>query len=264
MTLRLRVTSLLAASLLSALGARASAAQQGTDWDPNRVQMTRAALEDLLKSLNEAVASRAYSAAIRDHARREADAVHTRLTEGDFQVGDRIYLRVEGEQQLTDTFTVGPGRVLTLPIVGDVSLTGVLHSELESHLRKTIVKYVKDPVVQARSLIRISVLGEVARPGFYSVPTQTLVSDVLMLAGGPTRDAKLEKLHIDRGGEHVWEGRTLQQAIADGRTLDQLSLQAGDRIGVPAKGSWFTESTVRVVTLLLTVPVAVYGLTRLF
>jgi len=55
----------------------------------------------------------------------------------------------------------------------------------------------------------------------------------------------------------------LQRALADGKTLDQLSLQAGDRIEVPNGSSWFTESALRTVTLLLTLPVAIYGITRL-
>src|SRR5882672_807514 len=260
----LRTTILIAASLISALGGRSAAAQQGAGWDAKRVQMTRAALEDLLKRLDEAVGSPVYSSAIRDHARLEAAAVRARLAEGDFQLGDRIILQVEGEQQLTDTFTVGPNRALNLPIVGDVQLAGVLHADLESYLQQAIGKSVKDPIVHARSLIRIVILGEVTRPGFYTVPAQTLLSDALMLAGGPTHGAKLQNLHIDRGEERVWEGQALQQAIADGRTLDQLSLRAGDRLQVPEKGSWFNATTVRTVSMLLTLPLAIYGVRRLF
>ncbi len=259
----LGVTSLVAAALLGALRGGAVAAQQQTEGDPKRVQVARAPLEDLLKRLDAAAASPGSSGAIRDQARLEAASIRARLVDGDFVVGDRIYLRVEGEPVLTDTFTVGPGRVLTLPIAGEVSLTGVLRSELESHLHQALGRYLKEPVIQARSLIRIAVLGEVSRPGFYTVPAQTLVSDALMLAGGPTHDAKVEKLRIARGTQQVWGGQPLQQALADGKTLDQLNLQAGDRIEVPSKSSWLTESTLRAVTLLLSIPVAIYGITRL-
>jgi hypothetical protein len=259
----LSVSSLVAAALLGALRGRAVAAQQQTELDPKRAQVTRAALEDLLKRLDATAASPGSRGAIRDQARLEAASIRTRLVDGDFVAGDRIYIRVEGEQALTDTFTVGPGRVLTLPIAGEVSLKGVMRSELESHLQKALGRYIKDPVIQGRSLIRIAVLGEVTRPGFYTVPAQTLVSDALMLAGGPTREAKLDNLRIARGAQRVWEGEALERAVADGKTLDQLNLQAGDRIEVPSKSSWFTESTLRAVTLLLTIPVAIYTITRL-
>jgi len=237
--------------------------QQQPEVDPKRAQVTRAALEQLLKRLDAAAAAPGNNGAIRGQASLEAASIRTRLADGDFAAGDRIYLRVDGEQALTDTFTVGPARVLALPMTGEVSLKGVLRSELEPYLQKTLGRFIKDPVIQARSLIRIAVLGEVTRPGFYTVPAQTLVSDALMLAGGPTHEAKLENLRIARGPQRVWEGQALQRALADGKTLDQLNLQAGDRIEVPAKSSWFTESTLRAVTLLLTIPVAVYTITRL-
>ncbi len=267
----LRVLLVIAACFLTALprrtaaqGADRPAPQQGAEWDPQRVQMTRAALQDLLKRLDAAAASSAYSAAIRDHARLEAAIVRARLAEGDMQIGDRVYLQVDGEQQLTDSFTVGQGRILTLPIVGDVPLTGVLRADLEPHLRDAIGQYVRDPVIHVRSPIRIAILGEVMRQGFYLLPTQTVLSDALMLAGGPSHEAKLENLRIERGDQRVWEGQALQQAIAEGKTLDQLSLQAGDRVRVPARGTWFNATSFRIAaTLLVTIPAAIYGVRRL-
>ncbi len=267
----LHALSAIATSLLTALPGRAAAqgadrpaAPPGAEWDSQRLQMTQAALQDLLKRLDAAATSPAYSGAIRDHARVEAAAVRARLAEGDLQVGDRVYLQVEGEQQLTDSFTVGPARVLTLPIVGDVPLAGVLHADLESYLQQAIGKYVRDPVVHARSPIRIAIVGEVNRQGYYIVPTQTVLSDALMLAGGPTHEANLENLRIERAEQRVWEGQALQQAIAEGKTIDQLSLRAGDRLRVPTKGtSWFNGPTLRIVGLLLAVPATIYAVRRL-
>jgi hypothetical protein len=41
-------------------------------------------------------------------------------------------------------------------------------------------------------------------------------------------------MKIRRGDETIWEGEALQTAIVQGRTMDQLSLRAGDVIDVPA------------------------------
>ena len=66
-----------------------------------------------------------------------------------------------------------------------------------------------------------------------------------------------------RQGE-LWGGEQLQQAIAQGRTLDALNLQAGDRIVVPEKGTAAgAQSTVQVISLLVTLPVAIYGLIKI-
>lgn len=173
-----------------------------------------------------------------------------------FQVGDRILLRVEGDSVLTDTFTVIAGPALRLPVVGDVALTGVRRADLETYLTRELSRYLKDPVVRARALIRLSVLGEVARPGFYAVPADLVLADALMAAGGPTKDARVEKLRIDRGGGRLWSGARLQAAIARGATVDEMGLRAGDRITVPGRGR-DAESTVRILGVLATIPIAV-------
>jgi protein involved in polysaccharide export with SLBB domain len=167
-----------------------------------------------------------------------------------FQVGDRILLRVEGDSALSDTFTVVAGPALRLPNIGEVSLAGVRRADLEAHLTRELGRYINDPVLQARALIRVSVVGEVARPGYYAVPIDLVLTDALMLAGGATKDARVERLSIQRGNSSLWSGDPLQTAIARGATLDELGMRAGDRIQVPGKGN--PESKWRMVGLIFT------------
>jgi polysaccharide export outer membrane protein len=169
----------------------------------------------------------------------------------DFQVGDRILLLVEGDSALSDTFTVVAGPALRLPAIGEISLAGVRRADLETHLTRELSRYVRDPVVHARALIRISVLGEVVRPGFYAVPLDLVLADALMVAGGPTQDAKVDRLRILRSQSSVWSGTRLQAAIARGATLEELGVRAGDAIDVPG-GRRDTGSTWRVAGLILT------------
>ncbi len=177
-----------------------------------------------------------------------------------FQVGDRILLIVEGDSALTDTFTVVAGPAVELPVIGAVSLKGVPRSGLEAHMTQQLKRYIKNPVVHARALIRLSILGAVLRPGFYAVPTDLVLADALMVAGGPTQEARVDKMHIQRGGTRLWSGEKLQAAIASGATVDALGLRAGDWIDVP-KGR-DTESTVRILGALVAIPVAVCVITR--
>jgi protein involved in polysaccharide export with SLBB domain len=167
-----------------------------------------------------------------------------------FQAGDRILLRVEGDSALSDTFTVVTGPVLRLPVIGEISLAGVSRADLEAHLTRELSRYIKNPVVQARALIRVSVLGEVTRPGYYAVPTDLVLADALMIAGGATRDARVDRLRILRGNSLVWSGNHLQSEIARGATLDDLGVQAGDRIQVP--GQRDPESKWRIAGIIVT------------
>jgi len=171
-----------------------------------------------------------------------------------FQVGDRILLRVEGDSALSDTFTVVAGPALRLPNIGEISLAGVRRSDLEAHLSRELGRYINDPVLQARALIRVSVVGEVTRPGFYAVPIDLVLADALMLAGGATKDAQVERLQIMRGNSSLWNGNPLQTAIARGATLDELGIRAGDRIQVPGKGN--SESKWRIVGIFTSLATA--------
>ncbi len=230
-------------------------------WDPAQLHMTRESLEELLARYEQATRSTAYSEELRARARYEAGLIRVRLEEGDFQVGDQIQLAVEGQPELTSTFQVAPGRVLILPVIGEIPLKGVLRSELEDHLTKSLGRFIVEPKVRATSQIRISILGQVASPGFYVVPSEVPLTDALMLAGGPAQHAELTKIYVERGGERIWGGEALQAAIIEGRTLDQLSLRAGDRIFVPGnqQNRW---ETIRDILFL--VPPAIALLTIIF
>lgn len=177
---------------------------------------------------------------------------------GGFRVGDRVWINVEGESQLSDTFTVGPALALTLPVVGQVGLERVPRAAVEAHLTRELGRFLRNPVVRARALIRVAVAGEVAKPGFYAVATDVVLADAIMLAGGATPDARLDELRVERGDRRLWKPDALQRAIAEGQTLDDLGLQAGDRIVVPRRAAGVT-STVG----LLAVPAAIYALTEI-
>jgi protein involved in polysaccharide export with SLBB domain len=180
-----------------------------------------------------------------------------------FQIGDRILLHVEGDSALSDTFTVVAGPAVRLPNIGEISLASVPRSDLESYLARELSRFIKDPVVHARALIRVSVVGEVARPGFYAVPIDLVLPDALMLAGGATQAGRVDRMRILRGTASLLDGDRLQAAIARGATLDQLGVQAGDRLQVP--GQRDPESTWRIMGIIvgtLATAIGIVALTR--
>jgi len=180
-----------------------------------------------------------------------------------FQVGDQISLQVDGDTLFTKTLTVGPGPALTLPVIGVIPLAGVQRVDVETYLTQQLGRYMKSPVVHAKALVRLSILGEVEHPGFYAVAADVVIGDALMVAGGPTRDAKVGDWRIERNGERVWVGDPLRQAIAQNMTIDQMNLHTGDQIVVPREMRRDSEATWRIIGILVTLPVAIYGLTRL-
>jgi hypothetical protein len=223
---------------IGSLALPAGVATQVTQFAPGGSTLSREDLTGLLAQYELALESPAYSGRIKEEIRAAAERVRARLADGDLRPGDRVVLFIEGQAQLNDTVPVEPGPKISLPLFGEIPLKGVLRSEISSHLEKELGAMLRNPVVRAQALMRLSVQGAVGRPGFYVVPSDLLISEALMQAGGPAPTANLQAIRIERGPEVLYGGQELQTAMISGQTLDQLSLQAGDQILVPtAKAS---------------------------
>ena len=254
------------AALMVTIGAAAAPlAGQGTGTSAGRY-MTRDDITVLIARLDAAVQSPAYSEGLKARAQDQAAGARARLADGDFRVGDRILVVVQGESALTDTFTVSQGGGLLLPLVGAISLKGVLHAELESYLAGQLGRRIREPRVEARPMVRLAIEGAVIRPGFYSVPVGALLGDALMAAGGLAPTARVEETRLERSGRNVLSPHAFGQAVVSGRTLDQLEVRAGDRILVPQQGGGAAEAEtrIRLVSVLLSLPLAIFAVTQLF
>lgn len=189
--------------------------------------------------------------------------VRTRLANGDFHPGDRVWLTVQGDTALTDTFTVWPDQSLHLPspTVGSLSLTGTLRSELQPRLQTYVARFVRNPVVRARPLVRVSIQGEVRNAGYYAVPADVELSEVFMAAGGTTPNARTDKARLEREGRTYLEGRDLQMAMAGGNTLDEAGVREGDQFVMPKRGTGVGEG-LRFTWLLVSLTGGVIALSR--
>jgi protein involved in polysaccharide export with SLBB domain len=177
-----------------------------------------------------------------------------------FQVGDRILLKVEGDSTLSDTFNVVPGPGIDLPVIGMIPLGDVSRAQIQSYMSERLGRFLRNPIVRAKALVRISIEGEVSKPGFYAVPMDYVLGDAIQAAGGLTTMAKLADLKVNRGGQDLLQGKSFEYAVSH-ETIDQLGLRAGDRILIPRKAD--TESKVRTLSILLGIPVAIYTITQI-
>ena len=189
--------------------------------------------------------------------RLRATLIQGRLDRGDFRDGDRIVVRIESSAGFSDTLTVQTGKRLDLRQLGEVSLEGVLRSELVSKLTTHLARFLRDPVVHATPLVRIGILGSVSRPGYYYTSAEIPLTDVLMEAGGPTADADLSKTEVRRGTNVIVDTRNTQLAMTQGYSVDMLHLSAGDAIEVGRKSqfNWVmaVSTAATIVGLLIAV-----------
>ncbi len=211
---------------------------------------TRAALESQM------------SAAEARGDKNTARLIHDRLDHGDFHEGDRIVVNVQGPAGFTDTLIIRSGKSLQLPQMADLSLEGVLRSELSSRLTTYIGGYLRDPVVRATPLMRLGILGSVAHPGYFYAPADLPLSDVLMLAGGPTVDADLAKVSVRRQGQSILDEHSSRTALSEGRSMDMLNLQGGDEISVGERRRFNWAVIVPTITGILGLLIAYTQLHR--
>jgi polysaccharide biosynthesis/export protein len=183
---------------------------------------------------------------------------------GEFNTGDRIVVRVDSEPQLSDTFTVVVGPALLMPIVGQVSLAGITHQNLERHLTRELGRFLRSPVVHARPLIRVGVLGEVGRPGYYVMPSDVSIAEAISIANGVTSSARTSEVRIQRNDSTVWPVDSVRAALVSGVSLFQFGVRSGDEIVVP-RGSDIggdAERIGRILVLLVSIPLTLIALKR--
>ena len=199
-----------------------------------RRQATRSELERAAKMMETAALNQ--DSKTRTKLLADAQAIRLRLENGDFLPGDRILLLVENDTALTDTFTVRGDQVLPLPNIPPITLHGVLDSELEPHLTKELLKYIKTVSLEATPLVRISLLG-FPQANFYTVPVDLAITDLISTAGGWGGGSVPNKAVIRRGGEVFMNEKTTADAVRLNKTVGDMGLRDGDEFYVPDKAS---------------------------
>jgi hypothetical protein len=190
------------------------------------------------------------------HKTSEAWLLRARLQNGDFQEGDRIVVVLDANPR-PDTMLVRAGKVLQFVGMSDLSLVGVLRSELTDTLRGHLSKYLRNPDVRATPLLPLAVLGSVVTPGYYYTAADVVLRDVIMRAGGPQPSADLSKAVIRRGGVVIWSSKDVRTALSDGLAIDQLHLRAGDEFYVPERRNISFTSVVALLSSALAVTMVI-------
>lgn len=252
MTPSRQVVSWTVTSLLMLLPAMTSA-QEANPYSATRHEL-RSRLDSLL-AIQDASASSETNGVT-----RRVRVLERRLSNGDFRPGDQVRIVVEGQDSYTGNYTLTPEVGVDIPQLEDaIPLDGVLYSEADSVIRTALARYIQNPEVRVRPLVRIGVLGAVNDPGYYHLMPTSTVADVLMAAGGPAQQAKVGDLQIQRGERDILEGR---EANVDVLTLAELGAQPGDRVYVPSRGGGL--SFQQIIGVLGAVGSLTFAITEIF
>jgi polysaccharide export outer membrane protein len=153
--------------------------------------------------------------------------------------GDVLKILIWKEPELsTEAFVRLDGRI-TVPLLGDLMAAGRTPDDLSSEIQLKLGRFLEVPQVtlsvsQAISA-RFYVIGEVAHPGAFPLPSRISVVQALALAGGFREFAKKEALSILRIRGMAQTAIPFNYKDVEGglRLEQNIFLQAGDTIIVP-------------------------------
>lgn len=169
--------------------------------------------------------------------------------------GDLIRVEIWREEDLSGEFLVDPNGVVTLPLLGDLDVTRIPMARIRETVMEQYRVHLRNPSINVTPLRRINVLGEVQKPGIYSVDPTISLAGAVALAGGATSNGDLNRIRVVRKGEEVGE----RVSAAD--RLDSIDIRSGDQVLV-GRRSWFDRNSTFMVSALLSVTSIVISLTR--
>ena len=125
------------------------------------------------------------------------------LPEDRIGMDDTFDVRVYGEAELSGTFRVATDGTIDYPLVGRVLVSGLRTGEIQKLLvEKLKDRILKDPqvvvTVKDRNSQKISVLGQVAKPGQVSYYPNMTIIDAIANAGGFTGIAAKNSVNLRR------------------------------------------------------------------
>ena len=108
-------------------------------------------------------------------------------------------MRPTGVPQL-QSYLVDREGTINFPVLGSIKVVAMTRIELARYLQEKLEKYIKDPIVNVRlANFQISVLGEVTRPGTFSVADEYMsLPKALGLAGDLTIYGKRDNVLVMR------------------------------------------------------------------
>ncbi|SDL80684.1 polysaccharide export outer membrane protein [Salinimicrobium catena] len=140
---------------------------------------------------------------------------------------------VSGNMQLQSYLVDSDGNI-EFPVLGTVHVAGLTRQQLTEKLKKQIAAYVQDPIVNIKLInFQVTVLGEVNRPGTYTVPDERLsLTKALGLAGDLTIYGRRDNVMILRETGDTKEYKYVDLTQSDFLTSPYYYLQQNDVVYV--------------------------------
>jgi polysaccharide export outer membrane protein len=166
--------------------------------------------------------------------------------------GDSVNIQVYGQPDMTSTVYISDDGTIPVPLAGPVQVAGLSPSEASQRIEKalSVGHYLIGPqvtltVVLSRSQ-RVSVLGQISKPGLYPIESKTTIFDLLAEAGGAleTGSDVIFLLRADATGTVQRYPISLKGLDDAKKSIPTQSLRGGDSIFVPRAEQFYIYGEV--------------------
>jgi polysaccharide export outer membrane protein len=163
------------------------------------------------------------------------------------QPGDALQVTIWREEELSGEFPVDSRGFVILPLLGERQVTVTAFGALREQLLAEYRQQLRNPSINLVPLRRVYVLGEVNKPGLYSVDPTISLTGVVALAEGATPAGDLRRIRVLRDGEMI------VNRVAPERSLAAADVRSGDQVFVDRRG-WFERNSTFLISATLSIP----------
>src|SRR3989454_7002526 len=159
----------------------------------------------------------------------------------DYVIGpdDELLIRTWGQVDINWLTIVDRGGSIYIPQIGSLNVAGLKYAELHDYLQAQIGRIFKNfqlsvSMGQLRS-IQVFVVGQIRRPGAYTISSLSSLVDALFASSGPSKRGSMRRIQLRRDGKIVTTF-DLYDLIVNGDKSKDAKLMSGDVIYVPPVG----------------------------
>ncbi len=150
--------------------------------------------------------------------------------------GDLLKITVYENDDLATTARISGNGMISVPLIGKIKVAGMTPGEAEHKIGQRLAQgYIIDPhvtvFVQEYKSKQVTILGEVAKPGVYTLTSNATILDIISKAGGLT----------DKAGNRIIIKRKIKNAAPDAGT--PAALPAANETGGAAAGPGLEAGT---------------------
>ncbi len=156
---------------------------------------------------------------------------------------DELTVNIYGYQEANYKLSVSPDGDVVIPLIGSIYVSGLTIEQASKKIKdklaangysniRTGLTKVNLSITKIRS-IRVSVIGEVVKPGTYTLPSLATAFNALYLSGGPTEIGSMRNIEILRGGKIIDRLDIYDFLLNEGQ-VSNIQLRDQDIIRIPA------------------------------